>query len=111
MKNKFLVLWLAGILGVASVLPYAFTLQNDIIVASGQPLSLFIFAAIAQTAILLSIAVFFGLKLSRSLNLPVLTIFDFNFQLKKDGLVFFLLAVSTGIVTAVLIAFGDMPCL
>ncbi|MDD3171853.1 MAG: CPBP family glutamic-type intramembrane protease [Bacilli bacterium] len=109
MKNKFLVLWLAGILGAVSVLPYAFTLQNDIIVASGQPLSLLIFAAIAQTAILLSIAIFFGLKLSRSLNLPVLTIFDSNnISVKKRWSRFFLLTISIGIVTAVLIAFGDM---
>src|SRR4051812_13790481 len=107
MKHKFLVLWFSGLVGAAAVLPYAFTLQHDILVKVGKPLPLIIFASIAQTAILLAIAIFFGLKLSDRLHLPTLTLFDPNTSTKEKLPGFFRLTVSAGIVTAILIMLGD----
>jgi membrane protease YdiL (CAAX protease family) len=107
MKNKFLVLWFAGLMGAVAVLPYAFTLQHDIIAKAGQPLYVIILASIAQTAVLLAIAIFFGLKLSQSLHLPTLTLFDPSVSAKQKLPSFILLTVSAGIITAVLIALGD----
>ncbi|MDR3643285.1 MAG: CPBP family glutamic-type intramembrane protease [Candidatus Doudnabacteria bacterium] len=107
MKNKFFVLWSAGLVGAAAVLPYAFTLQREIIAKVDKPLSVIILASIAQTAVLLAIAIFFGLKLSRSLNLPVLTPLEPNTSLKDKLRSIALLAVPCGIITAVIIIFGD----
>ncbi len=95
-------------MGGAAVLPYAFTLQHDIILKTGQPLLTIILASIAQTAVLLAIAIFFGLKLSQSLNIPVLTLFDPNTPTKQKLPRFVLLTVSAGVITAVLIALGDV---
>lgn len=101
-KHKFITLWLLGIVGAAAVLPYAFTLQKDIINKVEQPMAVLVLASIAQTAVLLAIAVFFGLKLSARLNLPVL-----DFPLKEKVPTFLKTTVFAGIVTAVLIVVGD----
>jgi membrane protease YdiL (CAAX protease family) len=106
-KNKFFVLWSAGILGAVAVLPYAFTLQHDIIAKAAQPLPVIILASIVQTAVLLAIAVFFGLKLSQRLHLPTLTLLDTNTPAKEKLPGFVLLTVSAGIITAILITLGD----
>lgn len=107
MKHKFFLLWLAGIIGGVAVLPYAFTLQHDIIEKAGQPLAILILASIAQTGVLLAIAIYFGLKLSQRLQLPILTWFDPNTSIKEKLPGFILLTVSTGILTAILITIGD----
>ncbi len=104
MKNKFFVLWSAGILAAAAVLPYAFTLQQDIIAKVNKPLSLIIFASIMQTAVLLAIAIFFGLKLSQRLNLKVL---DSNDSIKERLRSIIFISVPTGIITALVIILGD----
>ncbi len=104
MKNKFFTLWFAGLLGAAAVLPYAFTLQHDIIPKTGQPLIIMVLASIAQTAGLLAIAVFLGLKLATNINLPVLKLSDSGTS-KLPGLL--KLTVPAGIVTAILIMLGD----
>jgi membrane protease YdiL (CAAX protease family) len=101
-RHKFITLWFLGIVGAAAVLPYAFTLQKDIIEKVGQPLWVLVLASIAQTAVLLAIAVFLGLKLARSLNLSVL-----DFPLKEKTSTFFKTTVLWGIVTGVLIVLGD----
>lgn len=100
MKHKFLVLWLAGLVGTAAVLPYAFTLQHDIIAKVGKPLPLLVFASLAQTAVLLAIALLLGLKLAQRLGLPVL-----EPGVKRQW--FISLTAGAGVVTAVLIALGD----
>ncbi|MFA5991374.1 MAG: CPBP family intramembrane glutamic endopeptidase [Candidatus Doudnabacteria bacterium] len=107
MKNKFLFLWLAGIVGTMAVLPYAFTLQHEILAKVGQPLPILVLASIAQTAVLLAVAIFFGLKLTKSLNLPVLALFDASIPTKEKLPSFFKLTVSAGIITAILITLGD----
>ncbi len=104
MKHKFLVLWLAGLVGAAAALPYAFTLQHDIIAKVGKPLSVLVFASLAQTAVLLAIALFFGLKLARRVGLSVL---EAGLPTKEKLRTFLALTVSAGVVTAVLITIGD----
>lgn len=107
MRNKFLVLWLAGIVGTAAVLPYAFTLQKEVLAKVTQPLPIIILVSMAQTAILLAIAIFFGLKLAERLNLPVLTLFNQGIFIKEKLPAFVLLTASAGILTGVLIVVGD----
>lgn len=107
MKKSFLVLWLMGLVGTVAVLPYAFTLQQEVLAKVNQPLPVIILASIAQTAVLLAVAIFFGLKLSASLNLPVLTLFKREIYTKEKLSGFFQLTVLAGIITAVLITLGD----
>jgi membrane protease YdiL (CAAX protease family) len=107
MKKSFLVLWLMGLVGTVAVLPYAFTLQQEVLAKVNQPLPVIILASIAQTAVLLAVAIFFGLKLSASLNLPVLTLFKRVIYTKVKLSGFFQLTVLAGIITAVLITLGD----
>ena len=53
----------------------------------------------------MGIAIFFGLKLSRRLNLPVFTQIETPVQKKFKS--FILLTVPTGIITAIIITLGD----
>lgn len=99
-RRDFLILWLSGIVGAAAVLPYAFTIQHDIIAQAEQSLLVLVFASLVQTAVLLAIAVYFGLQLSRKLQLAVFTDRD---QMRHIAY----LAIPLGIVTAFLIMFGD----
>lgn len=66
-----------------------------------------ILASIAQTAVLLAVAIFFGLKLAKSLDLPVLTLFNESTPTKEKLPGFFKLTVSAGVITAILITLGD----
>ncbi len=104
MKHKFLVLWLAGLVGAAAVLPYAFTLQHDIIAKVGKPLLVLVFASLAQTAVLLAIALFFGLKLAKRVGLSVLEV---GLPAKEKLREFLTLTVGAGVVTGLLITLGD----
>lgn len=108
MKKRFFILWLTGLVGAMAVLPYAFTLQHEIIAKAGKPLSVIVLASIVQTAILLAIAVFFGLKLSERSRIPTLTLLDQSASIKNRLPGTILLAVSAGVVTSVLITLGDM---
>jgi len=108
MKNRFFILWFAGILGTIAVLPYAFTLQHDVIAKAPAPIPIIALIAIVQTAVLLAITVFFGLKLSRVLHLPVLTLLDAHEPVKEKPMGVVLSAVLMGIATGTLIVFGDM---
>lgn len=104
MKYKFLVLWLAGLVGAAAVLPYAFTLQRDILAQINTPLPVVVFASIAQTAVLLALAIYFGLKFAKRVGLSVL---ETGLPAKEKLRTFLTLTVGSGIVTAVLITIGD----
>jgi membrane protease YdiL (CAAX protease family) len=108
MKKNFFILWFAGLVGGVAVLPYAFTLQHEIIAKVDQPLSFIVLVSIIQTAILLAVAVFFGLKLSKRLGIPTLALFDPNSPTKDKLSNTILLAVSAGIATGILIMLGDI---
>lgn len=107
MKAKFLILWCMGLVGTIAVLPYAFTLQHDLLAQSGQPLWVLVLVSIVQTAVLLAVAIFFGLKLAGRTGLSTLTLFDAT-TLREMLPHLLLLSVSAGILTGVLITLGDM---
>ncbi|MBL8030256.1 MAG: CPBP family intramembrane metalloprotease [Candidatus Doudnabacteria bacterium] len=107
MKNKFLVLWFIGLVGAASVLPYAFTLQREVIAKTGQPLWVIVLASLAQTGVLLTFAIFFGLKLSQRVGLPIFTFFSSGKPIKQKLPGFIKLTAFLGTLTGVLIIVGD----
>lgn len=108
MKRKFFILWLAGIVGTAAVLPYAFTLQHDVIAKVTVPFPLIVLASIAQTAVLLAIAIFFGQKLSSSLRLTTLALCESTGSIKEKLPGMARLAIPWGAASAVAIALVDM---
>jgi membrane protease YdiL (CAAX protease family) len=79
MKSKinwriFLILLGLSLLSVLAVLPYVLTLQGEILKQISIPISTIILAQFFQSAILFSIAIFFGLLLVKKIDfkLPVL---------------------------------------
>jgi hypothetical protein len=108
MKKKFFILWLAGVLSTAIALPYIFALQHEVIAKAAMPLWQVGLIAVLQTAILLAIAVFFGLKLSKSINLSPLTIFESNTPFGEKLKRVIKLAIPIGIIVACVIKFGDL---
>jgi membrane protease YdiL (CAAX protease family) len=107
MKKKFFILWSAGVVGAAAVLPYAFTLEHDAIAKTTAALPLIILASIAQSAVLLAITTFFGIKLSQKLHLPTLTLLDSSNSWKEKLRSIVLLSVPLGIATGVVIILSD----
>lgn len=107
MKNKFLVLWLAGIVGAVAVLPYAFTLQSEILAKVEQPLYVIVLGSIVQTAVLLAIAIFLGLKLSERINLPTLAVLNSNISFKEKLKSVVPHAALLGVITGIVIILAD----
>lgn len=107
MRNKFFVLWFGGIVAATAVLPYAFTLQSEVIEQVGKPMYVIVFASIIQTAVLLAVAIFFGLKFSKFINLPVLSERGPGVSLKEKFRNLVLFSVPLGVVTGLVIMLGD----
>ncbi len=61
-RSRFLVLWLAGVASVVLVLPYALSLQRKALDTLPVPLSVVALASVLQSAALLAVAVFVGLR-------------------------------------------------
>jgi membrane protease YdiL (CAAX protease family) len=61
--KTFFVLWLAGLAGVAAVIPYALTLQREVLQNALPSTQLLALASLAQSAVWLAIAAFLGLRL------------------------------------------------
>jgi len=70
----FFVLLGASIFGTVTVIPYALTLQADLLKEISIPISVLIFAQIIQSIILFAIFIFIGLLLSKRVgfSLPIL---------------------------------------
>jgi len=68
-RSRFLVLWVAGVVAVVLVLPYAFTLQQKALAAVSAPLPLLALASVVQSALLLALAVFVGLRAADAVGL------------------------------------------
>jgi len=70
----FLILLVASICSVIAVLPYALTLQADILKEVPVPLSVLLLVQIIQSVILFAIFIFIGLSLSKRVGfgLPIL---------------------------------------
>ena len=105
MKNNFLILWLAGVISTVLALPYIFALQREVIAQAGVPLLQIGLISVAQSAVLLAAAVYFGLKLSQKIHLPL---FETDISFKEKLRRLFKLAVPLGIATALVIKFGDI---
>src|SRR5437660_1283008 len=68
-RYRFLVLWAAGVVSVVLVLPYAFTLQQKALAAVSAPFPLLVVASVVQSAVLLALAVFAGLRAADAVGL------------------------------------------
>lgn len=68
-RARFLVLWLSGIASVVLVLPYALTLQQKVLATIPMPLPVIALASVAQSAVLLAVAVFAGLRAADTVGL------------------------------------------
>lgn len=107
-KKLFLTLWLAGMLGTIAGLPYAFTLQKSIIAMSPLPLPALVVVSIIQTAILLAVVIYLGLRASRAVGLGAPYLEARLKGEKKEG--FGRVAkfsIAIGFVVSVLIAVAD----
>lgn len=61
-RSRFLVLWLAGVASVVLVLPYVLTVQGSLLQVLPVPFPLLVLASLLQSAVLLAVAVFVGLR-------------------------------------------------
>jgi len=106
--RKFILLWVAGMVSTLLALPYVFTLQHEVLVQTSLPLVYIVLLAVVQASIALTIALFFGLKLSRKIGVPVLELFDTCRGVQKNVRRVASLAVPLGVVVGLLIIFLDM---
>jgi membrane protease YdiL (CAAX protease family) len=107
-KNTFLTLWIAGLVGTILALPYVFTLEQKVIAASPMPASLLALISVVQSSLLLAAAVYFGLRLARSIGLPVLTLIGSGTPTREDVMRMLKLSVPLGIATGAAIKFIDL---
>lgn len=107
MKTKFLTLWLAGIASTILALPYIFALQHKVIEQAPIPEWQIGILAVIQTAVLLGVTVYFGLRLADKIQLPTLTLFTSDTPLKENLKRISALSIPLGITVAVVIAFAD----
>lgn len=68
-RSRFLVLWSAGVLSVILVLPYALSLQRNVLETLPVPLSAIAIASVLQSAVLMAVAVFAGLRAADAIGL------------------------------------------
>ena len=73
-KKLFLVIWLAGTLGVLAVLPYAFYLQQDVLQSVPFSLPILVLLSLLQSSVLIAIAASSGLFFAKKVGFtfPVL---------------------------------------
>lgn len=88
-------------------LPYIFALQHEVLTKNNVPLAQAGVLAVIQTAALLAVAVFVGLKTSERIHLSPLVLFGSSAPLKENIQRIITLAVPIGIVVAVVIKFAD----
>ena len=60
-RSRFLVLWIASVIAIALVLPYALTLEQGAL-PTGVPLGVVAAAGLVQSAVLFAVATFLGLR-------------------------------------------------
>lgn len=68
-RTRFLILWLAGVASVVLVLPYALSLQGSVLEKVPLPLAAVAALSAVQSAVLLAIAVFIGLRAADAVGL------------------------------------------
>ncbi len=103
----FFILLSASVLSSLALLPYAFTLQSNLIELLPLPLHLFIFLQIIQTTILFAILIFVGLFLAKKVHFstPVLHALvegkDYKKILKSIFPISLILGIGTGFAIAI----------
>ena len=108
-KKLFLVIWLAGTLGVLAVLPYAFYLQQDVLQSVPFSLPILVLLSLLQSSVLIAIAASSGLFFAKKVGFtfPVLE----QVLLRGGNAIkwksFLRLPIVLGIVTGIVIIFGD----
>lgn len=107
MIKKFRILWGLGVAATISALPYIFTLQKSVIEKAGQPLWVVGVASTLQAGILLAIAVFFGLKLVKAINLNPFVFWESAVPAKENIKRILKLSIPIGVAVALVIKFGD----
>ena len=107
MKHKFIILWLVGVISTILALPYIFALQHEVLAKSSMPLWQVALLSVAQSAILLAVTVFCGLKLAQYIHLRVLVL-EVGVPLKNYLKDIVKLALPIGTAVALVIKFGDL---
>lgn len=104
----YFILLAASILSVIAVIPYALTLQGEILKTVDLPLPLLLLISIIQNTVLFGVLIFIGLKLTKitGLGLPILESYidksSTDINLKSIFKISVLLGVITGIVIIIL---------
>lgn len=107
MKKRFVILWVSGILATIAGVPYILALQQEVLKDAPITLPIIGLLVVVQTAIILAITVFFGLKLSAKVGLSdkVLNIKGSFSEFLASVLK---ISVPLGVIAAVLIKLGDV---
>lgn len=71
MKKPLLLLWIISLAATATGMPYAFELQKEVLAQIPFPLPVLVLITLAQTGLLLAVAVFAGGRLANSLGLEI----------------------------------------
>lgn len=105
----FSILLILCLLSILAVFPYVLTLQGDLLNQAGIPIAVMIPVQFIQSAILFSIAIFIGLKLSKKIgfHLPLLEAFVEGKNYKKILKEILPASIFLGIIVAVLIFTAD----
>jgi membrane protease YdiL (CAAX protease family) len=108
-KKLFFLIWLGGTLSVLAVLPYAFSLQQDLL--QDVPFSLPVLALLSllQSTVLLAISTFLGLFFAKKVGFKF-TVLEQVISGKSNAIPwkdFLRLPIVLGILTAIVIFFGD----
>ena len=108
-KKIYITLLGASIISIIAVIPYAFTLQADILKLSPLPIPVLAIISIIQSSILFAIAIYLGLKLSNKigLGLPVLESYFKSKKIEPNLKSIFLTSGYYGILAGVLIIIFD----
>jgi len=105
----FFLLLILSLLSVICVLPYVLTVQSDVIKQIQIPIEQLLLVQIVQTIILFSIAIFFGLFLTKKINfqLPLIETILEKKGYKKILKTILWQSIFLGILTAVIIYLTD----
>lgn len=105
----FSILYIASIIGIIAILPYALTLQADVLQEVPFPLPVLIGISILQSAVLFFIVVLAGMVLSKKIGLgtPILDRFARNQDVIYSVKSILGISIGLGVLVGVLIIIGD----
>jgi len=108
-KKLFLAIWLASSLSALAVLPFAFELQKSLLQNVPFSLPMLILLSGLQSAVLFAIVTALGLFFARRVGfkMPILENLLSHSDTRIEWKHFIVLPVILGIITTIVIAFGD----